>query len=260
MARYYRELTRLDMEVLNKEETIVMIPLGAIEQHGNHAPLGTDDLIAEKMANLILQEVNQIDENFPLLILPNISIGLSTEHANFCGSLTFSTETYYHMLKEIIESLYHHGFRKIALLSCHGGNTPIANLLSRELRHSHDLDIFIFNFGAFDDPRVQATISEGNTFDFHGGEMETSMVMAIDEDLVKLDRVLAGQATGYVFDSKLKECNINLNWIAEDFIDKDGNPIGIGGDPSGASPEKGQIIFAVNIEKMVEGLKYIAGY
>ena len=187
MIRNYRELTRLEMEQVDKEETIVLIPLGALEQHGNQAPLGTDDIIAEAMVKYIKEELEKEDEDFPMLVFPVIPVGLSTEHKNFCGSITFRPDTYYHLLYDISASLAHHGFKKLAFLVCHGGNAPIVQVLSRELRSELGISPFILSSGAFSHPDVKATVSEGNIWDFHGGEMETSMVMAVDESLVKLE-------------------------------------------------------------------------
>lgn len=126
MIRNYRDLTRLEMEQVNKDETIVLIPLGALEQHGNQAPLGTDDIIAEAMTDCIRRELEgdpaSEDSDFPMLVFPVIPVGLSTEHRNFCGSITLKPDTYYHMLYDISTSLVHHGFKKLAFLVCHGGN------------------------------------------------------------------------------------------------------------------------------------------
>lgn len=169
MIRKYRELTRLEMEQVDKEETIVLIPVGALEQHGNQAPLGTDDIIAEAMVEYLgkaLEEAGEAD--FPILAFPVIPVGLSTEHKNFCGSITLKPDTYYHLLYDISESLYRHGFRKIAFLVCHGGNLPVIQILSRELRSELGMSPFILSSGAFGHPDVQATISEGNHYDFHG--------------------------------------------------------------------------------------------
>ena len=177
MIRNYRDLTRLEMEQVDKEETIILIPLGALEQHGNQAPLGTDDIIAEAMVKYLGEELDAAGEkDFPILAFPVIPIGLSTEHKNFCGSITFKPDTYYHMLYDICVSLAHHGFRKIAFLVCHGGNAPVVQILSRELRSELGISPFILSSGAFGHPDVKATVSEGNIWDFPGGEMETSMV------------------------------------------------------------------------------------
>ena len=135
MIRNYRELTRLEMEAVDKKETIVLIPVGALEQHGNQAPLGTDDIIAEAMCEYLTEALVEAgEEDFPMLIFPVIPVGLSTEHKNFCGSVTLRPDTYYHMLYDIAVSLAHHGFEKLAFLVCHGGNAPIIQVLSRELR------------------------------------------------------------------------------------------------------------------------------
>ncbi|MBE5959842.1 MAG: creatininase family protein [Lachnospiraceae bacterium] len=252
MIRDYRDLTRLEMEQVDKEKTIVMIPVGALEQHGNQAPLGTDDMIAEAMLNYLKEE---LPDDFPMLYFPVIPVGLSTEHKNFCGSITLKPDTYYHMLYDICESLNHHGFKKIAFLVCHGGNAPVIQILSRELRSEYGLSVFILSSGAFSHPDVKATISEGNVWDFHGGEMETSMVMAVHPECVKLDTAVAGRPEAFVHNKALLPYgSVSIGWVSEDWKDKDGKPIGIGGDPSGATAEKGDIILKTSAKQLVPGL------
>ncbi len=259
MIRNYRDLTRLEMEQVDKENTIVLIPLGALEQHGNQAPLGTDDIIAEEMTRETIRQVEAKDKDFPMLVFPLIPVGLSSEHRNFCGSITFKVDTYYHILHDIADSLVHHGFKKLAFLICHGGNAPIVSVLSRELRSEYGIEVFALSSGAFSDPRVQATISPDNGFDFHGGEMETAMVMAVDESLVHLEASEAGHQSGFVFDKTLSKHGASMNWVSEDFVTKEGKPIGIGGDPKGATAAKGRIIYEVSAEHLAAALLHIAG-
>ena len=84
MIRNYRDLTRWEMEQVDRENTIILIPLGALEQHGNQAPLGTDDIIAEAMSQEIKKALEaEGEEDFPMLLFPVIPVGLSTEHKNF---------------------------------------------------------------------------------------------------------------------------------------------------------------------------------
>lgn len=245
MILKYQELTRFEMEQIDRENTIVLVPLGALEQHGNQAPLGTDTLIAGAMCDYVKKELE--NEDIDLLLFPVIPVGLSTEHKDFCGSITFKPMTYYHMLYDICESLARHGFKKIVLLVCHGGNAPVANLISREVRSDFKVYPFVLNSGAFDHPDVKATISKGNTFDFHGGEMETSMVMAIDEDLVKLKTSEKGIP-------KNTAMQTHLSWLATDWVTEKGKPIGISGDPSGATKEKGKIILSVSAKEIAKQL------
>lgn len=247
MIQNYQDLTRLEMEAIDKENTLVLLPLGAIEQHGNQAPLGTDAIIAKAMCETIQTEMEKTNPDFPMLVFPVLSVGLSTEHKDFCGSITLKPMTYYHVLYDICESLAHHGFKKVVLLVCHGGNTPVAQLISREIRSDFGLCPFVLSAGAFDDPSVQATISEDNDFDFHGGEMETSMVMAVDENLVKLETSEKGI-------QKNQTLQLHAGWLASDWVTEQGKPIGIGGDPKGASAEKGKLILKISAQQIIEQL------
>lgn len=256
MIQAYENLTRLEMEQIDKENTIVLIPIGSLEQHGNQLPLGTDTMIVRELVEYIKRE---LDENFPMLVFPTLPIGLSTEHRNFCGSITLKPDTLYHMLEDICKNIARHGFKKIAFLNGHGGNAPIIQILSRELRVIEGINIFCIQSGFWDKPEVKATISEGNIWDFHGGEMETSMVMAIDERLVHLEKAVAGTPTRF---EKNKQFGlfgpISISWIGEDWQDEEGNPIGIGGNPIGATKEKGRVIFKSFAESIAEGLLEIS--
>ena len=256
MLKNYRDLTRLEMEQVDKENTIILIPVGALEQHGNQAPLGTDDIIAESMVEYIGRALEEAGEpDFPMLVFPVIPVGLSTEHRNFCGSITLRPDTYYHLLYDICVSLAHHGFKKIAFLICHGGNAPIIQVLSRELRSELGISPFFLSSGAFGHPDVQATVSEGNIWDFHGGEMETSMVMAVDESLVKLETSEAGIPASFEHNKALLPYGaVSIGWVSEDWKTKEGKPIGIGGDPSGATAEKGRIILETSARVLIPGL------
>lgn len=259
MIRNYRDLTRLEMEQVDKEETIILIPVGALEQHGNQAPLGTDDIIAEAMVEYLGRALEEAGEkDFPILAFPVIPVGLSTEHRNFCGSVTLRPDTYYNLLYDISVSLARHGFKKLAFLVCHGGNAPIVQVLSRELRSELGISPFILSSGAFGHPDVRATVTPDNIYDFHGGEMETSMVMAVDPSLVKLETAQAGIPTAFVGNQTLKTGgSVTIGWVSEDWKTADGTPIGIGGDPAGATAEKGRIILETSAKVLVPGLKEI---
>lgn len=255
MIRNYTDLTRLEMEQVDKKNTIIMIPLGATEQHGSQAPLGTDMMIGAVMPRYIKEEMSQTDPDFPMLVFPVIPVGLSVEHMDFCGSVSLRPDTYYKMLYEIVESIACHGFRKYVFLICHGGNRPIVDALARQLRRDLNILPFVLSSGAFFHSDVQKTISPGNTFDFHGGEMETSMVMAIAPDTVKLEYAQAGFPTTYESKKAIRfSGDYTLNWMGRDFTTKDGQPIGIGGDPRGATAEKGETILRVSARELIPPL------
>ena len=261
MIRNYQDLTRLEMEQVDRRNTLVLIPLGALEQHGNQAPLGTDDIIASAMVSYLKEELTAVCPDFPMLVFPVIPVGLSTEHKNFCGSVTFRPETYYHMLYDICENLARHGFKKLVFLICHGGNAPLVQILSREVRSDLGIYAFYLSSGAFGHPDVKATVSPGNIWDFHGGEMETSMVMTIDPSLVKLDTAEAGEPLDFEGNKSLMPYGkVSISWMGEDWKTKEGKPIGIGGDPKGATAEKGRIILETSARELVQGLLEIRDF
>ena len=257
MVEEYWNLSRYKMEQIEREKTLVLIPLGALEQHGNQAPLGTDSMIADEMINRILPALKSKEEDGLLhgnvLIFPVIPIGFSVEHMNFCGSVSFKADTYYHLLYDIVESLHSHGFKHVAFLLCHGGNKATSEIVSRQLRHDLGVYVYLISSGAFSHEAVKATLTPGNEADFHGGEMETSMVMARDESLV--DLTVAEEGKYGKKNGKLSFTgSVALPWMGEDFITNDGKPIGIGGNPGGASAEKGDIILNISAIEVVEGI------
>lgn len=259
MIRNYGDLTRLEMESVDKENTIVLIPIGALEQHGNQCPLATDDIIAE---GIIKRLQRKLPEEFPMLLFPLLPIGLSTEHRNFCGSIALKPDTLYHMLHDICVSLHHHGFQKICFLISHGGNVPLLQILSREMRSELGLSIFLINCGAFfGNKAVMDTVSKGNRYDFHGGEMETSMVLAEKPETVKLETAKTGKPKGYEGNKMLTVYGpITIGWLSEEWVDEEGVPIGIGGDPSGATAEKGEQIYESFVESIMAGLEEIRNF
>lgn len=255
--RKYADLTRAQMETLDRKNTIVLIPIGAVEQHGNQLPLNTDNIIAEETVAYIERE---LDADFPILLFPLLPLGVSTEHMNFCGTVSLRPDTLYHMLYDICKSLAQHGFVKIAFLISHGSG--IFQVLSRELRSELGIGVFLINLsGLFGKPEIMATISPENVYDFHGGEMETSMIMAAQPELVKLDTAVPGIPVKYEGNKVLSYMGpVSLGWVADEWRAADGNPIGIGGDPRGATAEKGKIIFASFARYVAQGLREIAAF
>ena len=149
------------------------------------------------------------------------------------------------MLEDICRGLFRHGFKKIAMLNCHGGNTPIIQVLSRKLRSELGLAVFMINCGVFfGNQAVKDTVTPGNVWDFHGGEMETSMILAERPELVKMETAQAGIPRKFMGNRSLTVYGpITLGWVSEEWETEDGTPIGIGGDPRGATAEKGEQIY-----------------
>src|SRR3712207_1024692 len=108
MIRNYGDLTTKEMVELDKDKTVILLPLGATEQHGPQAPLGTDTLIAQTLPQYIQEELIKVAPDYDMLVLEALPIGLSIEHQEFNGTITLSPQTYYNMLAEIVTSLSRH--------------------------------------------------------------------------------------------------------------------------------------------------------
>lgn len=261
MLKEYYKLSRLAMEKIDREHALVVVPLGSVEQHGNQAPLGTDTMIADETVMRTMDKLKALAEaggtelKGDILFFPTIPVGYSVEHRSFCGSVTFRPETYYNVLYDICAGLGGHGFKNIVLLICHGGNRATAEIVSRQIRRDLGIKVFLVATGAFGSPRVKATITPGNEKDFHGGEMETAMVMAIDAGLVDLETSEAGHHAYSHPGGRLGfGGSVALPWMGEDFVTEDGEAIGIGGDPSGATAEKGEIILDESANEVMAAL------
>jgi creatinine amidohydrolase len=237
------EMTWQEVEGLDRG-TVVLVPFGAMEQHGRHMPLETDALIAESLCR-------RLDESLGgrLLVLPTQWLGLSTHHMGFAGSLTASVDTYLALAAEIIHSIAHCGFHKIFVLNAHGGNASALDVVLTKLRLSHPTTRIVlatyWNLAA----RELAALRESEQGGMgHACELETSLVLAEKPNVVRLDRVQAdGQwpVSGFLAKDMLVG---GAATVSRSFSDI--STFGAVGDPRTASAEKGEKFFAAIVARL----------
>ncbi len=204
----------------------IVVAFGATEQHGPHLPLATDALLGDHLARLVADRLDAF-------VAPTMRIGCSEHHLEFPGTLSVSEETFHSVVADIVRSAARGGFRRIVLLPTHGGNfSPLAEALEKlgpldgiEIRALTDLGalLAIAQLGA-DEHGVP--LGDGG---LHAGEWETSMLAAIQPELVHPGR---GEA-GYTGDPQAAIAAIfgsGVHTIA---------PNGVIGDPRQASAEHG---------------------
>ena len=126
----WEELTSQDVAALDRERTVVTLPLGSVEQHGNHLPLGTDTMLAHAVS---LAAAARVGDAF---VLPPPWFGFSAHHMRFAGSVTLRAEMIA-VAEDIIGSLVHHVFRRILIVNGHGGNAGVIDVLASTLGHRH---------------------------------------------------------------------------------------------------------------------------
>ena len=136
---------RLLLHEITRQETasratnaLVVLPVGATEQHGPHLPLGTDFLIVEHITRAAAQEARR---SIDVLVAPTLPFGSSHHHLPFGGTISLSTERYYGALIDMTESLIESGFRRVFILNGHGGNHEIIQLVARDLSLKHAVNL-----------------------------------------------------------------------------------------------------------------------
>jgi creatinine amidohydrolase len=157
---------------------VVLLPVGAVEQHGPHLPVDTDI----RLAVVTAEEVARRCEH--ALVAPPVWWGLSGYHRGFPGLLTLRPATFTALLEDLCTSLLDQGFRKIVLVVGHGSNKPIVQLVVSELMQTRGVPIMQVNYlnlGAAAFARGRRSPLGG---DFHAGELETALMLHVAPDLV----------------------------------------------------------------------------
>ena len=183
LPRALMALTAAELAALpNKERALVILPTGAIEQHGHHLPLGTDAMLGRLW---LTHALPQIAADAPVFVAPPLVYGKSNEHLGFAGTVSISARTLRRQLLAYAAHLQSLGFRQLAVLNTHGGNTPIVVATLREIQVTLGL-----RAGMLSGYYLQAQEPQEAAFGFHAGEWETSLMLAGAPDWVRMDRAV----------------------------------------------------------------------
>jgi len=129
------ELSYVEVEGYLSEKDIILIPIGSTEQHSPYGILGTDFITAEAVAR-------EVGKRMDLIVAPTISYGMSQHHMGFKGTITLSPETLISVVKDIVNSLLEHGFKKIIFINGHGGNINPVNTAFEQLKYQNKSGFF----------------------------------------------------------------------------------------------------------------------
>lgn len=179
------ELTREDARAI-APKTLLVLPVGAVEQHGPHLPVGTDYLTIEHVARAA---ASQAREKISILVAPTLPFGSSHHHLSFGGTLSLSTKTYYQVLTDLSESMITSGFRSLVLLNGHGGNHELIQLVARDLAIKHEIKFAAMSYwNVAWDALVEVGAHHMGLLPGHAGIFETSQMMALYPDLIQEPR------------------------------------------------------------------------
>lgn len=240
------DLTWVEADRAARSGAVVLLPVGAFEQHGPHLPLDVD----VHMALAVAEEVARRTEG--VLVAPGVTWGLSDSHLPFAGTMSLSLDTMRGLLTDLVTSLARNGFERIALVVTHNSNRPLVGILTQELSRRLGqgvLSLFCTDFAADTFRRIRASEVGG---ELHAGELETAFELFLRPDLVRIEQaprapVEPKSVTGLsrtardMYEGGLAQIGFKLTEAA---------PHGVLGDPTVATAETGSRVF----EAMVQGI------
>ena len=247
--RDWMEMTWADIAAAGEavRRWIAVLPLAAVEQHGPHLPLGVDAYIAEAY----LARVRKIlPEALPVTFLPVQRVGVSAEHLGYPGTLTLSAATAIKAWTEIGESLARAGLRKLLLVTSHGGNVAAMELVARDLRTRLGMLAVTVGWHRFGYPEGTFS-SEERRHGIHGGDIETSLMLAAMPDAVRTERAAQATPATVAMAHEFKWLGAyrpaGFAWMTQDL-----NATGAVGDATQASAAKGEAALAHGAQTFVE--------
>ena len=252
--RYWHELTTVDFHSINSS-TVAILPIGAIEQHGPHLPVWTDTRIANGIIEGFLTEgTGAVD----VLVLPTQTVGPRLEHLDFPGSLALAPDTLLIIFKQLAALIAAVGIRRFLILNSHGGNQAVINEAVLALRRRYGMLAVAASWfalgvpeGVFDDYEMSLGL--------HAGAIETSLMLHLEPNLVRQDRMPKATLKPFVLESKDSLLGpfgpANFGWLNQDICDT-----GAWGDATIATAQKGQQILKHITRRVSELVEQIAQF
>ena len=253
--RLLEELTLPQVRERIRPSSVLVLPIGSVEQHGPHLPLTTDHVIASEAAKAV---ASRCGEELDLWFLPTMAVSKSNEHAWAPGTLWLRAETLLSVVNDIASSAATTGARRLVFLNSHGGNTALLVMACREVRLANGLQTFLLHPFLPADHGGRSTSAPAGELGMgiHGGHDETSIMLHLRPDLVDM-----GLATRRVPDRLAANRHVRFGgsvpfgWTSDDF-----GPDGHIGDPVGATAREGRELFQGAVEMLCEQLAEIATF
>ena len=247
MTRYFHQLTSPEIGEAAERDSLILIPVGQVEEHGPHLPLGCDCIIARETARAV---ADNLGEQLPILVMPTVWTAYSVKQvARWPGLITFrEPETMIQMIYDILESLVNNNFKRIVIVNAHGNNPAILELASRRI--GSDYDVFpavtsVLGMSRTVGPMVWKSTMGG--CGGHAGEEETALLLHLAPELVHMDCATDKDIVKYKtrffpgdIYSEIPDRVGGLFWSTWGVISSD---TGAYGDPTAATAETGKLLF-----------------
>jgi creatinine amidohydrolase len=254
-TRKLAELSGPATKTMLTADSVIVLPIGAVEHHGPHLPLITDSLIAESVSSAAVER--GVAAGLDLWQLPTLSFTKSDEHHWASGTMWISWDSLMSTLIDIGRSVANTPARRLVFINGHGGNTALLGVANRELRRQFGLATF--SMGAGNVVAASGTNGEPDErgMGIHAGHGETSLVMHLRPDLVQME-LAERNIPEHMADLECIGFNgypVSFGWQSNDF-----GPTGVIGDPTGSSAKRGAELFESSVERTVKALTEISTF
>lgn len=256
-SRFWADLGARDFAQLQAsgtaEQIVAVLPVAAIEQHGPHLPLSVDAALLQGVIDFALP---LLPNALPVLFLPPQNIGLSTEHADFSGTLTLSPATVMALWTELGQCVARAGVKKLLLFNGHGGQISVMDIVARELRQRCGL--LVYSASWFSLPLPEAVMgqfsADEHRFGIHAGDIETSMMLHLAPQTVCMAQAQNFRSTSQ---DRAERCALlgngksaKMGWAMQDY-----HPAGAVGNAAAATADKGRAVVEGAAQLLVQLLQ-----
>jgi creatinine amidohydrolase len=218
---------------------VCLLPIGSLEKHAYHLPLGTDTLVAQRVCVAAAQRE-------PAVVFPAQCLGQVSEGRCHVGGVAITSEVMLRMWEQITDDIARNGFKKIVLVSWHGGNRFLTYQFTIELLNRRK-DYAVYVPKELDDPAAQGVLD--TDYNAHASESETSIMLHLHPELVRMDRI--GPIDGRPQrDFDLGKVYSSVDWYSQ-------HPQHYGGDARTATAAKGKVLFEGQVNTLVEMVRRI---
>jgi creatinine amidohydrolase len=237
LPKYWNQLSTLDFKSLDPRTAVAVLPLAATEQHGPHLPLSVDTEIIDAV---VKEGLKHLQPQEPVFVLPTLSVGFSTEHTAFPGTLSLSAQTVLQIGAELGACVAVSGVKKLLLLNSHGGNVGLMDLIARDLRGKHSLMVFSTSWYQLplSDEAWSGFSDHERRFGVHAGDIETSLMLHIAPERVNMSKAKDFPSSSEQRSRDFKILgdgkSTKLGWHIQDY-----NESGAVGRANAATPDKG---------------------
>ena len=243
-ARRWAQVSARDFALAQRSglaaQTVAVLPVGAIEQHGPHLPLSVDTALTDGILDAALA---QIAVDVPVLALPTQAIGLSLEHQDYAGTLGLSPSTLLALWTELGACVARAGVKKLLIFNAHGGNVSSMDIVARQLRVQCGLLVYHCSWFNLPQPAGvnEAFSAHEHRFGVHGGETETSMMLHLAPEWVRMEHAQNFASTSQERAQRYPILgngkSAKLGWAMQDY-----NPVGAAGNAAAADAQRGKAL------------------